>query len=1857
MLVAAAGVPSAPQRLASQLIDAQHVALSWAPPVDTGRGGGAPSSSEPLLHYEVWSALCNITGDCVAVPNGLVISTANALVNSTALSGLLGARRYVFFVRAVNRAGGGTFANVSQLTLEFPSAPQNFTAVVRPAYGPLHIFLSWGPPANTGQGLGSQVEPILGYRLYQDDPPGNFNSSSVILLLEGLNTTFIAQFPAERRAPYYFLVVAANALGYASNSTGAARASEQAVRLPSPPRNLTALVVGVRLIRLEWATPVDTGVGDESRALDAYEVQVSRDFNFSAGANATADLRARLVGPSLESLNETVPVAGPEFYFFRVYAINNAGRSFPSNVASEQGVSLPGSPAALSAAATAVGAVSLTWQSPLDTGINGTGRAILSYRLTASANGTIVQTIVVEGSVHNATFVGLDHFTVYFFAVFASNAAGESANSATVSFQPVALPTAPLSFAAAVSAPLQILLAWSEPADTGRGGRFEPIIAYLVEQDSNGPSFSNAVTIALGVSFCNSLGSCTLAVNFSAARKAAYWFRVRAKNFLGFGNSSISSEQSITVASAVPKFSAFVNHSFQIQLSWLEPVDTGVGDTSRPLQGYIVEQSFGNSNFTLPTIFKFLNSTFSNAINYNFTSSDYFYFRIFAINDAGMSNASYIIREQSINVPTAPIDFQVKLLGPLYMGLTWKIPNSTGTGDQSRALRDFALYIGQRSGLENNSESNTSFQDVIILPPNITALNKSGFQKGIVYFFEIRAGNDAGLGQFSSRVQVDALALPFPPLNFTAFVRYPFHINLSWALPVDTGFYQSDAGRLLGYFLQQSEQADFRNFSEVKIGSALVFSCTISAGLVKGKTYYFRLKTENVVGFSLLVNASEQCIDVPSTLAAEASISGPLQINVSWVQPVDTGLGIGIFPARPLRGYTLEIVVTPTPPNFPADFSTTNFTLFFSENVRFYLMQNLLKGQTYFARVRASNDAGLGNYSNIASCPAIDKPSAPTVFNIFANSFLLLYASWNVPSDTGLGLSVFPAWPLLTYRIQVAFDPGFLHSVRNYSFEGNITNGTIGNLSEGVLYYARVFAINSSSKEQLVGKPSPPRDFMALVSTKNEMELILTWLIPADTGLGGLPCFISCFGQVRSVNKFLIERIGFIDPPDVVNAKSPQRGTSTNIDFNGASQFYTQGYYENGSFSQNDSYLQKGITYYYRISALNSAGMSDPSNTSFEMAISKPSPAQNASIYITGDLKLTLKWLAPADNGNGIFAVYRRPLLYYLIQAENTSSNFKHILFQQEVSPDFDEVNFTHPILYPGSEYSFRIACVNAAGQGQFLDQGRSFSPGRYQQLMSNLTETAITVPYPPISLNLYISDPGELSFSWKPPIQTGAFGQSWPLLRYTVEMATNITFNNFVVIFDGRSLEGVDVNFVDLLTVSYTVVKDNLIGGVFYYFRVIAVNEAGNSLSSVTLDHIALYNPPAAVDLTAAVVGPLQINVSFSLPVLYFGENILRIILEMETVPDNFIQSSFISLCFDTRVPPCPLTGDSPYDLGILGSSGIIYSPACPAGISYNLRCTSWKHQEFSGIYSVLMTGLTKGQNYYFRVFLQNEAGLSEATQTVQEAAINVPSSPRNLVLELQSPLSFFLTWNVPLDTGNGSSTWPLTYYGVQMQAAQSVFQVSYSDADIMKYVPATMLTTFLTNDVGNVQILDGVRYFVCIFALNQAGRGGCSLFENNGPALVNIIPNSVPSQGGLRITLNGFRFGKIASDVQISIGQTNCQNVMFLTYQSSISCTAPPAISGRYRVIISVRNLTYLQENGFRYDAPIIYRLEPSLISIKGGNQVTVYGSNFGGMDSSPLAIIFPEHKGPQKCASTYWISDLQSKNLRPNLIIPWL
>ena len=97
------------------------------------------------------------------------------------------------------------------------------------------------------------------------DVPHVYNDSNAILLRRATAFfDFTITFTQKRIKPYYFMVQAAKQLGYGDNQTRAAYLSEFAVDVPLQPTDLSARVVGVRLIRLDWKRPTDTGVGDDS---------------------------------------------------------------------------------------------------------------------------------------------------------------------------------------------------------------------------------------------------------------------------------------------------------------------------------------------------------------------------------------------------------------------------------------------------------------------------------------------------------------------------------------------------------------------------------------------------------------------------------------------------------------------------------------------------------------------------------------------------------------------------------------------------------------------------------------------------------------------------------------------------------------------------------------------------------------------------------------------------------------------------------------------------------------------------------------------------------------------------------------------------------------------------------------------------------------------------------------------------------------------------------------------------------------------------------------------------------------------------------------------------------------------------------------------------------------------------------------------------------------------------------------------------------------------------------------------------------------------------------------------------------
>jgi titin len=66
----------------------------------------------------------------------------------------------------------------------------------------------------------------------------------------------------------------------------------------------------------------------------------------------------------------------------------------------------------------------------------------------------------------------------------------------------------------------------------------------------------------------------------------------------------------------------------------------------------------------------------------------------------------------------------------------------------------------------------------------------------------------------------------------------------------------------------------------------------------------------------------------------------------------------------------------------------------------------------------------------------------------------------------------------------------------------------------------------------------------------------------------------------------------------------------------------------------------KGATWKYRVVARNSVGLGSSSN---EVSVSTPKGAPNApsaSVVLSGTDEITLRWLAPADNGGEAITGY-----------------------------------------------------------------------------------------------------------------------------------------------------------------------------------------------------------------------------------------------------------------------------------------------------------------------------------------------------------------------------------------------------------------------------------------------------------------------------------------------------------------------------------------------------------------------------------------------------------------------------------------
>ena len=304
---------------------------------------------------------------------------------------------------------------------------------------------------------------------------------------------------------------------------------------------------------------------------------------------------------------------------------------------------------------------------------------------------------------------------------------------------------------------------------------------------------------------------------------------------------------------------------------------------------------------------------------------------------------------------------------------------------------------------------------------------------------------------------------------------------------------------------------------------------TTDDGLSYGQTYYYQITAVNIVGEGVKSDTVHRTLSsAPGPLLDFQAVASASRVNLTWMAPSDNG-------GSAITGYLIYRSLVSGQETFlqQVTLSTT------------FQDSNLANGVAYYYQVSAVNAFGEGQRSNeLARTPTAVLGPPTSVTATPSNSST--YLSWTAPVNTGGS----PATSYKIYRGTSATSFLFLASVNQTSYRDT-------NLTNGHGYFYRLSSVNA------VGEGLPGAAFsstpvntasvpLQLVSISGIRNAALSWSSPADNG-------------GASITSYRIYRsLSGTGPYELAASVT---GTT-----------YT------------DRQLNNGTQYFYRVTAVNSAG-------------------------------------------------------------------------------------------------------------------------------------------------------------------------------------------------------------------------------------------------------------------------------------------------------------------------------------------------------------------------------------------------------------------------------------------------------------------------------------------------------------------------------------------------------------------------------------------------------------------------------------------------------------------------------------------
>ena len=988
--------------------------------------------------------------------------------------------------------------------------------------------------------------------------------------------------------------------------------TEQAAGTPGPPRSLTASADGASVIELDWRAPTDPGDDD----ITGYRIEVSEDGggSWSVLDEDHDDTEYRDTGLSAGTTRH-----------YRVAAVNRHGRGAWSSVADATTLRLPGPPTRLTARARGTSSIELRWTAPTSVG----GGAITGYRIEVSPNGRSRWSLVeanVRAGARSYTDTGVDPNTTRYYRIAATNSVGrgswsnvaDATTDATVPDAPTRLTVVP----SGVGGRNELRLNWNRPASDGGSN----ITGYRIEVSPNGISgwtvreantgntatsytdgglrpsttrhyrvaaindegrgaFSNvasgttntgtptaprslraradgptSITLtwdvpssdngsrvtgyrirrraAAGGSWItvrDNTGSTTTTLQDTNLRPVtAYRYQVAAINSVGAGPWSLEAgtRTHVDVPAAPTGLRARAVSTSQINLSWHAPGSTG----GAAILGYRIEGSRdGGANWRIVRA-----NTGSAGRTYshpNLQPGTTWSYRVSAINTAGIGAASSVARATTHAVPPgAPTGLRATpggFGGRDRIVLAWSAPSSDG----GSPITGYRVEVStRRSGPWTIRERNTGTTG--------TTYTDTGLAPGTTRYYRVAAINARGTGAYSGvATGATNAGPPSAPQNLRANADGPTGITITWEAPAE-----DNGAAVTGYRIRARRLSE-SNWTTVSNNTGSAVTTFQHTNLQPVTSYRYQVAAINAEGagpWSAEAGATTPA-DVPAPPAGlTARATGTSQIDLSWRAPANTG-------GAPILGYRVEV-------SSDGGASWRILARNTQSTATTYSQRNLQPATTRHYRVSAINLAGVGRASNVARATTeAAVPGAPQTLTARADGTSEIDLSWRAPSTDG-GARV------TGYRIEVSDDGGASWQTLVANTRGTTTTYSHTGLSPASTRHYRVSAINRIGAGRASGVasamtdatvPDAPTGLTAIATSPNQIDL--TWAAPAYDG-----------GAAVTGYRIEVSESG-------AAWRDLQRNTgSTSTSFSHAG-------------------LQPGSRRFYRVSAINVAGIGAPS--------------------------------------------------------------------------------------------------------------------------------------------------------------------------------------------------------------------------------------------------------------------------------------------------------------------------------------------------------------------------------------------------------------------------------------------------------------------------------------------------------------------------------------------------------------------------------------------------------------------------------------------------------------------------------------